>query len=71
MAFDPASPAPNYEPDWNAPPTWRMLVAARSVDGKRVAKMTKRGLIPRQTKDDKIYSTHSARSEDFTTKPIW
>jgi SOS response associated peptidase (SRAP) len=65
----PDSPAPNYEPDWNKPPTADMLVAVRSVDGKRVAKITKWGLIPRWAKDYKIkYSTHNARCEEFRTK---
>jgi putative SOS response-associated peptidase YedK len=41
-----------------------MLIAVRSVDGKRVAKMMKWGLIPRWAKDDKMqFSTHNARSE--------
>jgi putative SOS response-associated peptidase YedK len=72
LKFDAESPAPNYAPDWNIPSTGRMLVAIRSVDGKRTAKMTKWGLIPRWAKDDKIaYSTHNARSEDFTTKPTF
>ena len=54
LKFAPDSPAPNYEPDWNKPPTADMLVAIRSVDGKRVAKIMKWGLIPRWAKDDKI-----------------
>jgi hypothetical protein len=33
LKFDPESPAPNYAPDSNIPPTARMLVAVRSVDG--------------------------------------
>jgi putative SOS response-associated peptidase YedK len=45
------------------------LAAIRSVDGKRVAKMMKWGLIPHSAKDDKTqYSTHNARSEEFRTK---
>jgi putative SOS response-associated peptidase YedK len=49
-----------------------MLIAVRSVDGKRVAKVTKWGLIPRWANDEKIaYSTHNAWSEDFTTKPTF
>jgi putative SOS response-associated peptidase YedK len=72
LKFDADSPAPNYPPDWNIPPTGRMLIAVRSVDGKRVAKVTKWGLIPRWAKDEKIaYSTHNARPEDFTTKPTF
>ena len=39
LKFAPDAPAPNYEPDWNKPPTADMLVAIRSVDGKRVAKI--------------------------------
>ncbi len=47
-----------------------MLVAIRSVDGKRIPKMTKWGLIPHWAKDDKVqYSTFNARAEDFRTKP--
>src|SRR5580658_8921848 len=33
LKFAPDSPAPNYEADWNKPPTGLMLVAIRSVDG--------------------------------------
>src|SRR5580704_13083341 len=64
LKFDAESPAPNFEPDWNKPPTAPMLVAVRSLDGKRVARMMKWGLIPRWAKDEKIqYSTHNARAE--------
>jgi hypothetical protein len=38
LKFAPDAPAPNFEPDWNKPPTAPMLVAIRSVDGKRVPK---------------------------------
>jgi hypothetical protein len=72
LKFAPDAPAPNFEPDWNKPPTALMLVAIRSVDGKRVAKMMKWGLIPHWAKDDKIqYSTRNARSEEFRTKPAF
>jgi putative SOS response-associated peptidase YedK len=72
LKFAPDAPAPNFEPDWNKPPTALMLVAIRSVDGKRVAKMMKWGLIPHWAKDDKMqYSTHNARSEEFRTKPAF
>jgi putative SOS response-associated peptidase YedK len=40
------SVAPNFEPDWNKPPTAPMLVAIRSVNGERIPKMMKWGLIP-------------------------
>jgi putative SOS response-associated peptidase YedK len=64
------APAPNFAPDWNKPPTEPMLVAIRSVDGKRVPKMMKWGLIPHWAKDDKLqFSTFNARAEDFATKP--
>jgi hypothetical protein len=46
LKFAPNSVAPNLEPDWNKPPTASMLVAIRSIDGERVPKMMKRGLIP-------------------------
>ena len=47
-----------------------MLVAIRSVDGERMPKMMKWGLIPHWAKDDKLqYSTFNARAEDFATKP--
>lgn len=56
----------------NKPPTSPMLVAIRSQDGKCTPKMMKWGLIPHWAKDDKIqYSTHNARSEEFTTKPAF
>ena len=70
LKFAPDTPAPNFEADWNKPPTEPMLVAIRSQDGKRVPKMMKWGLIPHWSKDDKLqYSTFDARSEDFRTKP--
>jgi putative SOS response-associated peptidase YedK len=64
--------APNFEPDWNKPPTAPMLVAIRSVNGERVPKMMKCGLISHWAKDDKLqYSTFNARAEEFTTKPAF
>ncbi|MEH2480463.1 putative SOS response-associated peptidase YedK [Nitrobacteraceae bacterium AZCC 2146] len=72
LKFAPDAPAPNFEPDWNKPPTSPMLVAIRSVDGQRVPKMMRWGLLPHWAKDEKIsYSTFNARSEDFTTKPAF
>jgi len=72
LKFDAAAAAPNFEADWNKPPTAPMLVAIRSQDGKRTPKMMKWGLIPHWAKDDKIqYSTHNAHSEEFTTKPAF
>jgi putative SOS response-associated peptidase YedK len=69
LKFAPNSVAPNFEPDWNKPPTAPMLVAIRSVNGERVPKMMKWGLIPHWAKDDKLqYSTFNARAEEFTTK---
>jgi putative SOS response-associated peptidase YedK len=53
-------------------PTAPILVAIRSVDGERVPKMMKWGLIPHSAKDDKLkYSTFNARAEEFTTKPAF
>jgi putative SOS response-associated peptidase YedK len=46
LKFAPNSVAPNFEPDWNKSPTAPMLVAIRSVNGERVPKMMKWGLIP-------------------------
>ncbi len=70
LKFAPDAPAPNFAPDWNKPPTEPMLVAIRSVDGERVPKMMKWGLIPHWAKDDKLqFSTFNARAEDFATKP--
>ena len=67
LKFDAAAAAPNFEADFNMPPTALMLVAIRSQDGKRTPKMMKWGLIPHWAKDDKIqYSMHNARSEEFT-----
>jgi putative SOS response-associated peptidase YedK len=72
LKFDPTWPAPNYAADWNKPPTEPMLVAIRSMDGARVPKMMKWGLIPHWSKDRKLqYSTINARSEDFRTKPAF
>ena len=72
LKFDLAAPAPNFEADWNKPPTAPMLVAIRSEDGKRVPKMMRWGLLPHWAKDEKLsYSTFNTRSEDFTTKPAF
>jgi putative SOS response-associated peptidase YedK len=69
LKFAPNSVAPNFEPDWNKPPTAPMLVAIRSINGERVPKMMKWGLIPHWAKDDKLqYSTFNARAEEFTTQ---
>jgi putative SOS response-associated peptidase YedK len=47
-----------------------MLVAIRSMDGKRTPKMMRWGLLPYWAKDEKIsYSTFNARAEEFTTEP--
>jgi putative SOS response-associated peptidase YedK len=49
-----------------------MLVAIRSIDGERIPKMMKWGLVPHWAKDDKLqYSTFNARAEEFTTKPAF
>jgi putative SOS response-associated peptidase YedK len=72
LKFDAVSAAPNFERDWNKPPTAPMLVAVRSEDGKRIPKMMKWGLLPHWAKDEKIaYSTFNARAEEFTTKPAF
>jgi putative SOS response-associated peptidase YedK len=72
LKFDAAAPAPNFAADWNKPPTAPMLVAIRSVDGARVPRMMKWGLVPHGAKDDKLqYSIFNARSEEFTTKPAF
>jgi hypothetical protein len=72
LKFAADAPAPNFAPDWNKPPTEPMLVAIRSVNGKRIPKMMKWGLIPHWAKDDRLqYSTFNARSEDFRTKPAF
>jgi putative SOS response-associated peptidase YedK len=46
LKFAPDAPAPNYEADYNKPLTMPMLVAMRSVDGRRVLQMMKWGLVP-------------------------
>ena len=72
LKFDLDAPAPNFERDWNKPPTAPMLVAIRSVDGKRTPKMMRWGLLPHWAKDEKIaYSSFNARAEEFTTKPAF
>jgi putative SOS response-associated peptidase YedK len=72
LKFDPDYPAPNFAPDWNKPPTEPMLVAIRSVDGKRIPKMVRWGLVPHWAKDDKLqYLTFNARVEDFRSKPAF
>src|SRR5271155_3569555 len=49
LKFDLDAPAPNFERDWKLPPTRPMLVAIRSVDGKRTPKMMRWGLLPHCT----------------------
>jgi putative SOS response-associated peptidase YedK len=72
LKFDLAAPAPNFEADWNKPPTAPMLVAIRSENGQRVPKMMRWGLLPHWAKDEKIsHSTFNARAEEFTTKPAF
>jgi putative SOS response-associated peptidase YedK len=72
LKFDAEAPAPNFERDWNLPPTQPMLVAIRSVDGKRTPKMMRWGLLPHWAKNEKIaYATFNARAEEFTTKPAF
>jgi putative SOS response-associated peptidase YedK len=72
LKFDGAAAAPNFEADWNKPPTAPMLVAIRSFEGKRTPKMMRWGLLPRWAKDEKLsYSTFNARAEEFWTKPAF
>jgi putative SOS response-associated peptidase YedK len=72
LKFDLDAPAPNFEREWNLPPTRPMLVAIRSQDGKRLPKMMRWRLLPHWAKDKKIScSTFNARSEEFTTKPAF
>jgi putative SOS response-associated peptidase YedK len=72
LKFAPDAPAPNFEPDWNKPPTSPMLVAIRNVEGQRIPKMMRWGLLPHWAKDEKLsYSTFNARSEDFVNKPAF
>jgi len=72
LKFDIGAPAPNFDVDWNKPPTTPMLVAIRSEEGKRIPKMMRWGLLPHWAKDEKIaYSTFNARSEEFATKPAF
>ena len=55
LKFAPDSVAPNFEADWNKPPTAPMLVAIRSEDGKRVPRMMRWGLLPHWAKDEKAF----------------
>jgi putative SOS response-associated peptidase YedK len=72
LKFDVDAPAPNFEADWDKPPTAPMLVAIRSVDGKRTPKMMRWGLLLHWAKEEKIaYSTFNARAEEFTAKPAF
>jgi putative SOS response-associated peptidase YedK len=50
LKFAPNAPAPNFEPNWNLASTEPMLVAIRSVDGERVPRVMKWGLIPHWAK---------------------
>jgi putative SOS response-associated peptidase YedK len=71
LKFVPDAPAPNYEADYK-PPTKPMLVAMRSVDGRRVPQMMKWGQIPHWAEDSKLqYSTFNTRSQEFTTKAAY
>ena len=72
LKFDADAPAPNYERNYNLPPTGRMLTAVRDDAGRRMPRMMRWGLVPHWAKDEKIaYSTFNARAEEFTTKPAF
>lgn len=72
LKFDVDAPAPNYERNYNLPPTGRMLTAVRDDAGRRMPRMMRWGLLPHWARDEKIgYSTFNARSEDFVAKPAF
>src|SRR5262249_56195633 len=54
LKFAPNSAAPNFEPDWNKPPTAPMLVAIRSIDTERLPQIINWGLIPPSSKAYKL-----------------
>lgn len=63
--------APNLEPNWNMPPTSRMLIA-RSEGGRRIPEAAKWGLLPPFAKDQKMaFSTFNARAEGLPAKPMF
>ncbi len=68
LKFAPNSVAPNFEPDWNKPPTAPMLVAIRSVGGERVPKMMKWGLIPHWAKDSATPTSSDGASATARTR---
>jgi putative SOS response-associated peptidase YedK len=68
LMFD-AAPAPNFEADWNKPPTAPMLVAVRSENGKRIPKMMRWGLQRAQSEGVRIGLGVPARDSQFFGGP--
>jgi hypothetical protein len=80
LMFDPAAPAPNFEADWNKPPTAPMLVAIRSEDGKRMPKMMRWGKMknshtallmpdPRTSRRSRRSKTHGGAASAASSSP--
>lgn len=68
--IDPAKPTPNFEPNWNLPPTADIIIA-RSDSGRALEKV-RWGLLPFWAKDAKLsYSTFNATTEGVDTKPAF
>jgi putative SOS response-associated peptidase YedK len=72
LKFDDFAPAPNFEANYNLPPTGPTLVAWLSADGKRTPEIMRWGLLPRWSKDEKLsYTTFNARADTVDTKPTF
>jgi putative SOS response-associated peptidase YedK len=63
LKFAPNSAAPNFEPDWNKPPTAPMLVAIRLVNGERVPKMMNWASFPTGPKTTSFNFRPSTRAQ--------
>lgn len=61
---------PDLRPDYNIPPTARMLVV-RLMGGQRVAEHMRWGLIPVWSKDGQVGATFNARAETVREKPAF
>jgi putative SOS response-associated peptidase YedK len=73
MKLDPDSPAVNFGPRWNLPPSDNLLCVVRDSErGTRKAGLMRWGLIPWYAKDPKVgFSSFNARAETVDTKPAF
>jgi putative SOS response-associated peptidase YedK len=72
FSIDDSQPAPNSEPNYNAPPTSGMLVLRLDSACRRLIEKMRWGLVPSWAKDPKkLGSTFNARAETVHEKPAF